>query len=446
MAALTRGWISAALAAALVLASPMAARAHAGLASSAPAAGDTVAAAPRRLLLRFTEPVEAAQSGLVLLTWDGRAVTLVPGRDPEDVAALEASLPALEPGGYRVQWRTLSADGHPVDGSFVFYVGGSGATLAPAPAERAMEEPVSPALLSLAAVLRGLGVGALAALCGLLIFATRDPSTEDRTGRLALALACAAALLLAAHALAWAAYARGTHGGAPLRHLLLETGPGHLELARAALALFALWALALARRPGLALGFAAAAVAASGFTGHAAAIHPALSAPAKAIHVAAVAVWLGGLAALFATLKRDDDPRGPSPLLPAVREKGPGDEGHALALRVSSLSLAAVVALAASGVLQALLFAPLGLLARSAYGAVLLAKLVGMAVLVAIGARNRYRLVPRLPEAGARAALRRSVGWELAVMSLVLLAAGLLAYLPVPRSDPPTHTTHAETN
>jgi copper transport protein len=387
--------------------------------------------APNRILLRFTEPVEASSSGLVLLGWDGRTVTLVPERNPADVAAFAAELPTLDAGGYRVQWRTLSADGHPVEGSFVFYVGSRGATLPPAPAERAMEEAAAPAMRILAAALRGLGVGALAALYGLLLIVTRIGSTgEERMRRLALRLAWAAPILLAAHAVAWAVYARGPGGGEPLGHLLFGMLPGRVEVIRAGLALLALWALALARRPGLALCFAAAAVGASGFTGHSAAIHPAWTVPAKAIHVAAVAVWTGGLAVLFLTTRRDADHR-------------------ALAVRVSSLSLAAVVALAATGVLQALLFAPgLGLLARSAYGAVLLAKLVGMAVLVAIGARNRYRLVPRLPAEDARVSLRRAVGWELIVMSLVLLAAGLLAYVPVPRSDPPmvVHDTHPEMN
>jgi copper transport protein len=431
VAALSGRWAAAVLsAAALLLASPGAARAHAGLLSSTPAAGDTLREAPRRIVLRFTEPVEASSSGLVLLGWDGRAVTLVPQRDLADVAAFTAELPTVVPGGYRVQWRTLSADGHPVEGSFVFFVGAPGATLAPAPPERAMEEAASPAARVLAAALRGLGVGALAALYGLLLIVTRIGSAGDeRTRRLVLALAWAAPVLLAAHAVAWAVYARGPGGGEPLGHLLFGTLPGRVEVVRAGLAVLALWALALARRPGLALGFAAAAVAASGFTGHSAAIHPAWSVPAKAIHVAAVAVWTGGLAVLFVTTRRDADHR-------------------ALAVRVSSLSLAAVVALAATGALQTLLFAPLALLVRSTYGAVLLAKLVGMAVLVAIGARNRYRLVPRLPAEDARVSLRRAVGWELAVMSLVLLAAGLLAYVPVPRSDPPmaVHDTHPEMN
>ncbi|MFL5540107.1 MAG: copper resistance protein CopC [Longimicrobiaceae bacterium] len=434
-------------AAALLLASPAGAWAHAGLLSSRPAAGDTLREAPTRVVLRFTEPVEAGSSGIVLIGLNSR-VTLTVTRDPHDVAALVAELPPLAPGGYRVQWHTLSADGHTVGDSFVFFVAGAGAEAGPAPPEHPEERLYEPKIPRLAPVLRGMGVGALAALAGvLLLMAASHAPAEARVRRVALALACAAALLLAAHALAWADYARRGPEDAPLAQVLFQTGPGRVEAARAGLALLALWALALARRTRLALAFAAAAVAATGLTGHSAGIHPAWTVPAKAIHVAAVAVWLGGLAVLFATLRRGDDPRGRSPLLRAVREKGPGDEGYALAARISTLSLAAVVALLVSGVVQTLLFAPsLGSLARSGYGAVLAVKLAGTAVLVAFGARNRYLLLPRLPADDARAALRRAAGWELAVMSIVLLAAGVLAYVPVPRPDPPVHVTHVQTN
>lgn len=416
-------------AALLLLAAPIEARAHAGLLSSSPAAGDTLREAPRRLALRFSEPVELSSSGVSLLTWDGRTIPLPLGRDGGDVATLAADAPPLEPGGYRVRWRTLSADGHPVDGSFVFYVAGAVPSTAQAPPDAAPERAAAPGIPLLASVLRGLGVGALSALAGLLLLMVIPPAPADaRVRRLALGLSVAAPVLLAAHALAWAAYARGGHGDAPLQHLLFETASGHVEMVRAALALLALWALALARRPGLALGFALAAVAISGITGHAAAIHPTGAVPAKALHVAALAVWLGGLGALASTAST-------------------GEAYRSLAIRASSLSLGAVGVLVVSGVIQTLVFVPsLPRLAASAYGAVILAKLIGLGALVAMGARNRYRLVPRLPADDARASLRRTVRWELGVMALVLLAAGLLAYVPVPR--PPTdaaHPTHRTT-
>ncbi|HET6763912.1 MAG TPA: copper resistance CopC family protein, partial [Longimicrobiaceae bacterium] len=242
-----------AFAAVLLLVSARAADAHAGLVSSSPAAGDTLRAAPRRLVLRFTEPVEASSSGVVLLTPDGGSLTLAPRPDPTDVAALVADLPPLAPGGYRVEWRTLSADGHPVDGTFVFYVADGRGAMGSAPAERALAPTASPLLRLTAAALRGLGVGALAALGGLLLFWLMFPSSaEPRVWRWMVVLATGGAILLVAHAAAWALYARAGDD-ATLQTLLTSTTPGRVEAARAALALLALWALALARRPGLAV-------------------------------------------------------------------------------------------------------------------------------------------------------------------------------------------------
>ena len=417
---MSRRTLAAALVAAVaVLAMPLPARAHAALVSSSPAAGDTLATAPTQLVLRFSEPIDAASSRVELIAPGRHAFVLALTRDPTSVAGLVASLPPLAPGGYRVEWRTLSADGHPVDGSFVFFVADAAGSVTPAAAAPpAPEERVAvPRTPWLAAALRGMGVGALAASAGVLLMLLLSGSPAERgMERLATGLSVAAVVLLAAHALAWAAYARDPFGNETLLHPLTATNPGKGELLRLGFALMVVWALALARRPEFAIVLAACAVVATGVTGHAAAIHPAWSIPAKTLHVGALAVWAGGLAVLAATTRA-------------------GDEFRATALRASSLALAAVAVLLASGVVQTLLVSPgLGRLLRSTYGAVLIAKLIGMAVLVAIGARNRYRLVPRLPADDARVALRRSVRVELAVMLLVLLAAGLLAYVPVPRA------------
>jgi len=282
----------------------------------------------------------------------------------------------------------------------------------------------------LAAALRGMGVGALAAAAGVLLLLFLGRATpEPRVEHLALGLSLAAVVLLAAHALAWAAYARDPFGNEALLHPLTATQPGQLELIRLGFALMAVWAIGLARRVEFALVMAVMGVASTGVAGHAAAIEPAWNIPAKALHVCALAVWAGGLAVLAWTGRR-------------------GDEFRATALRASSLSLGAVAVLLATGVVQTLLVSPgLARLLHSTYGTVLIAKVIGMAVLVALGARNRYRLVPHLPADDARAALRRAVRVELAVMLLVLLAAGLLAYVPVPRVPyDPSHVSLSSTD
>jgi putative copper export protein len=109
------------------------------------------------------------------------------------------------------------------------------------------------------------------------------------------------------------------------------------------------------------------------------------------------------------------------------------------ALRVSSVALVAVLIVTLSGAIQTLFFLPaLADLFRSAYGAVSLAKTVGLLVLVGFGAHHKFRVVPRLRQdpnvaGGFSGTLRR----ELVVMTVVVLLGGLLGYLPPPDAPQP---------
>jgi methionine-rich copper-binding protein CopC len=99
------------------------ARPHSLLLESTPAPGETLAAAPPTLSLRFNNRVEKVLSRLRLLDARGQARRLaVPAADgPAD--RLSVPLPRLAPGAYRVEWQVLSTDGHVVSGRFTFRVG-----------------------------------------------------------------------------------------------------------------------------------------------------------------------------------------------------------------------------------------------------------------------------------------------------------------------------------
>jgi putative copper export protein len=276
--------------------------------------------------------------------------------------------------------------------------------------------PVLPSLV------RGLALSFLMALVGVLYFNSRIGAPADRrTVHLVRVLAVGAAVLLALHLLLWLVNEAPEHrltGGVVAAGL--TSGVGRVELWRTGAAILAGWALWLARREGLALAFAAAALLLSGATGHAAALHPAIAIPAKALHLGAGAAWLGGLLWLLS------------------RERTDAAMFSRDASRVSSVALAAVLLVAASGVVQGLLFLPSPLdVFRSAYGVVTLAKVAGLLVLVVFGAHHRYRVLPRLisaPETPRRFAitLRR----ELLVLVAVALLGGLLAYIPPPADHP----------
>ncbi|MFT4190170.1 MAG: copper homeostasis periplasmic binding protein CopC [Comamonas sp.] len=125
--AATRAVHSFLLAASCALAAP-AAWAHAHLQQSIPAAHATVAAA-ERIELRFSGPLVArfAKVTVLFLGTDGQAqpvevpdIAVAYADDQRGVIATPAQ--PLQPGRYRVEWRVVSADTHPMKGQFSFVV------------------------------------------------------------------------------------------------------------------------------------------------------------------------------------------------------------------------------------------------------------------------------------------------------------------------------------
>ena len=105
----------------LLLALAPSARAHSLLLESAPAAEAQLAAPPAEISLRFNNRIEKKLSTIRLVDERGgvRPVTML-ADGPAD--RLTASLPSLDPGAWRVEWRVLSTDGHVVSGRFSFRV------------------------------------------------------------------------------------------------------------------------------------------------------------------------------------------------------------------------------------------------------------------------------------------------------------------------------------
>ncbi|MDD2704935.1 MAG: CopD family protein [Acidocella sp.] len=132
------------------------------------------------------------------------------------------------------------------------------------------------------------------------------------------------------------------------------------------------------------------------------------------LHIAAAAIWLGALPALYVALKRLPE----DALLP-------------LAQSFSPLGMACVGTLLVTAMFQFILLItyPQALF-TTAYGAVALTKLVLFAALIALAVLNRFRFTPSLP--ASRPALLRNIGAEAVLGLAVLLAAGLILQLEPP--------------
>jgi putative copper resistance protein D len=233
------------------------------------------------------------------------------------------------------------------------------------------------------------------------------------------ALAAAPAALLLWGALVTAEMAQ-TNGFAAtiavMPAMLRGTEFGHVVLLRLALLASTAFALAAQWRVGAAL-FAGLAVALQAAHLHALAMHPGASLllAAEVLHVLAAAGWVGALPALLILVAG-----------------APPTQAAAVARRFSPLGIASVLALAGSAALQAwALIGSWAALFATPYGRVCLAKLILFAALVALAARNRLGLIPRLAAGQAKSAqgLARSISVAAVAGAVLLVLASTLGVL-----------------
>jgi putative copper resistance protein D len=206
---------------------------------------------------------------------------------------------------------------------------------------------------------------------------------------------------------------------------LAETPYVRAALARVLAALALVAGAVAARRAPLAglgwavlLGGAGALVVGAAWTSHGAA-RPggrALALTLAALHQTAAAVWVGGLACLLATAFHPG-------VAPAV--------GTALPRRFSTLALVAVGTLVAAGAGLGIIYvgAPGGLFG-TAYGVMVLTKVVVLVGLLALAAFSRAAVRRLGAAAPPPLRLRRTVEVELGVAVTVLFTAAALTSLP----------------
>jgi copper transport protein len=476
--------ITAALAILAALALAEAAAAHAELEGSSPARGEQLRRPPERVEFRFTEPVEVSFGDVRVYNAGGERVETGPPSHPRgrgDAVAVKLRN-GLGDGVYTATYRVISADSHPVAGGFTFTVGAGGAApaatvddLIDAGGAGPITEGGFGAVRALAYLAIALAVGGFAfaaavwrpALRGVAEAgaAWRDAG-EAFAGRARSIGLAAAALGVATSALG--IILQGATAGATSFWSALDPSPiGNVLDTRfgtvwglrllAWLALGAVLLLPAARlrtaelrpaslgatglavgaaaRPlgvGLAAGLLAFLCLTPALAGHASTLDPSwLLVPANALHVAAMAVWVGGIVMLLLALPA------------ATGRLEPTDRTRLLAAsvtRFSNLALFAVAALVASGVAQAIPeLESFSDFVDTAFGRALLAKIVLLLVLIGLGAWNRERARPRLavlaiagaPPGRTGLELRRTLRTEAALMVGVLgVTAALVAYAP----------------
>jgi copper transport protein len=406
------------------------ASAHAYLIDSDPASGTVVASVPEQVVLTFSEPVRLVPDRILVVGPDGERVD--PGEPRVDGADVIVPLDegAGTRGTYLVSYRVISADSHPVAGSITFSVGAPSA----APALPAEADLVDPGMRTAMSVTRYVSYAGLVLVVGpALMLGWLWPQRLPR--RSAARLAWLGLGLVGAGTVAGLVLQAPYSTGGSLAEVtasevreVLGTTYGQVALVRLGvlMAVAVMLGPLLAGRAGrtdLMLLGALAIVGLSTWpvSGHPIASPlPAVSIAVTTVHLAAAALWVGGLVVLAGFLLRLANQRELGAILPVW----------------SGWAAAAVAALLITGLIQAVVEVgvPSAVLTTS-YGRFLLVKVALVIVVIAVAGFSR-RLVRQ------RSALRPRA-MRVAVALEAVLLAGVVALSAVLVQTTPARTEAA---
>jgi copper transport protein len=454
----------------VLLVLPGVASAHAVLESSTPTRGQVLKVAPKQVTFEFNEPVEASFGAVRVFDTEGEQVQSGDVFRPGDSdGSIGVGLPdGLEDGTYTATYRVVSADAHPVSGGLVFTVGKGGGVSDKTISELIAESDSGPVTGVAFWFDRWVGFLAIALAVGSLAFllmlwtplmARRHEVLEPRaeeTGRrlrLILGLAVGAGLLATLLAIPFqGAIAAGTDLWTALKpevfREVVDTRFG-MVMALRTLSWLSLIPLVLLstrlirsdRRFGPTILFSIVAagflVISPGLAGHASTQEPIwLLFPSDVLHVAAMSVWAGGLAALIFLL--------PVTTRGIERASDRTDVLTGFLLRFSSVALVCVIVIAASGTLQAIVEVnSIPALIDTAFGRAVLIKIVLFLILITLGAKNRRRIIPALvarrdrgeAPGGPGLRARNNLRIEVAVVTVVLAVTAALISYPPPATE-----------
>jgi copper transport protein len=420
---------------ALVLLGAVPASAHAAVESTFPGQGSQLSTAPGWVSIRFGESIGIDSESIQVLTADGHQVLTGPASHPGgDARTVGVALaPGLAKGSYVVLWHVVSADSHPVSGSFTFGFG-----VPPGPAPPAPADDLAVVLLDACFRLTALA-GTVLLLGGTFFVRLLWPPglRLARVRRLLVAGWAAAAVSTVALFVAEGPYGSSRSlaglGDASLLGVTWGTVYGKLLLLR----LLALggaaavwWGIRRSGRPPGwldAAGLGLLVVESYSFAGHAGqGSWVPLAATADALHLLAASLWLGGLAVLVVLMLPRLGRAAPGSDLHPAADTPAADSADADATAAdlaggpappevlvsvlpgwSRVAMGAVATLVSTGVYQAWReVGSLDALAFTAYGRLVLAKVAGLVVLLVLGDRGRRWIrrhlrqvtVPAVPE------------------------------------------------
>jgi len=324
----------------------------------------------------FSEPVTPAGAGIKVYSPSG---TQVAGTVHAAGAVLKSNVTATESGTYVVSWQVYAADTHPSRGVFAFSVGKRSSNPFSALLDAGTAGTSTPLGLGLQVIARWVHFAGFALVFGVVAYGI----AIRRHNGLRRPVVVGVALLIVAEPLALLAQLASLSFGGDTALAVLGSGFGRLAGLRLGAALLAWAFLALPRSwPMLLLGAVDALL--DGVGAHAIPGWPGVGPALVAVHVAAMGLWVGGVAAFLLGPDR----------------------------RFVRYAVATFVLAAATGLALALVHTDLGAaLLGTDYGRAVVLKVVIVGAALAVAGLGRRRI-------------------ELALAALVVGAAALVAALP----------------
>ncbi|MFD0697348.1 copper resistance CopC/CopD family protein [Paenibacillus sp. GCM10027628] len=404
---------------------PQQASAHASLVQASPEADSKLQASPAKVAITFNERLDEGLFYIKVFDHKGDEVTRNVAQMTADHTGIELALPKLNEGVYLISYHVISADGHPVGGSYPITIGNP-------PQEDLLDlprtstghqhggsGPVSTKEM-LQYTFRGLWYLVVLTLAGWVCW-LRFPGhngVEIRKSLASWTLNLQRAQLLALLLLIF------TH----IEDLLGVGGVGDLWKLFSATSIGISWMLLLVlsfigfvlvgRFVWIDILWALCLLAAKSFSGHAASFSPVgVTITLDFIHLAAAALWVGGLVLLMVKWRQNKQEIG------------------SYMRAFSNMALISILVLTITGSVSVLLFLPnLNYLFYSSWGTLLLLKIGAMLLVVVTGLVLRVFMRKKKEQ---QAYLWVKI--DLTIMVVIMLLVGILTYVaPIPANTPLT--------
>lgn len=390
--------------------------AHASLVEATPPANSQLAEAPKSISLTFNERLESNLYYLRVYNENGEKVTDNKANMSKDQRTISLAIPNLKTGVYSVNYKVISADGHPVGETYIITIGDAHIA-GDSPDKLTKQDQLGNIPFYIVRMVYFLGILLTA---GWLFWGRASGVNSSSAKKAYRKWSLYLRIFLLAIILGYGFYQFNSLlsglGLDELKDLLFGTSFGLAWMMMLVLSIIGFWVLHRSRVvDGL---WIILLLGGEAITGHAITYQPIwYTTTLDLVHLVAASIWVSGVIMLVVFWK--NHPEFAKKFLP----------------RFSTYALISITVLVITGSLLTLVFLPdLTLLWKTLWGKLLLLKILGVLFVVLTG-----YLLRKTWKNKNESSLRKRLSWDFGLMvAIVLLAAILTTVSPLPQNEPIT--------